>query len=60
MVWLILGIVGSVLFGVERYRYWKGDNAVGHTKVIFKSIGAGLGMLAVLSLILAIASGFWH
>ena len=59
MVWLILGIVGSVLFGVERYRYWKGDNAAGHTKVIFKSIGAGLGMLAVLSLIIFIALGYW-
>lgn len=60
MVWFILGIAGSVLFGIERYRYWKGNSATGHTKIIFKSIGAGLGMLAVLSLILAIASGFWH
>ena len=59
MVWLILGIVGSVLFGIERYRYCKGNNATGRTKIIFKSIGAGLGMLAVISLILAIALGYW-
>lgn len=59
MVWLILGIAGSVLFGIERYRYWKSNNATGHTKVILKSIGAGLGMLGVLSLIIFIASGWW-
>lgn len=59
MVWLILGIAGSVLFGIERYRYWRGDKTAGHARVILKSIGAALGMLAVIALITFIAWTYW-
>jgi hypothetical protein len=54
MIWVILGIVGSVLLATECYRRWKVSN-IGHTKLILKSIGVGLGMLATLALILFIA-----
>jgi len=59
MVWVILGIAGSVLFAVDRYKYWKASNTVGHAKLILKSIGVGLGVLLVLALILFIASTYW-
>lgn len=53
MVWVVLGIAGSVLFAVDRYKYWKAGN---RKYVVLKSIGAGLGLLCVLALIILIAS----
>jgi len=55
MVWVMLGIAGSVLFAVDRYNHWKISNR-NHIIVVLKSVGAGLGLLCVLALIILIAS----
>lgn len=54
MVWVILGITGSIMFAVERYRYWK-PVTNSRSKLFLKAIGAGLGLLAILALILFLA-----
>ena len=54
MVWVILGIAGSVLFAVERYKYWK-ITTDSRSRLFLKSIGAGLALFLGLCLILFIA-----
>ena len=58
MVWVILGIAGSVLFAAERYKYWK-VTTNSRTKLFLRSIGAGFALFLGLCLIFFIASTYW-
>ena len=58
MVLVVLSVVGSILFGIERYNYWKvGTN--NRAKLLAKCFFAGLGLFLGLCLIIFIASTYW-
>jgi len=59
MIWAILAVAGSVGLAIERYRFWRGNPNAKRSKIILKSIGVGLGMLAGLALIAFLALTYW-